>query len=112
MKAIHNYPNSIITCGIVVVYPKDTEKWKQFTTDTDGTYTQFKLTDERAEQSFIDEHVARDKAEFIEWTAKKNLAKVPKSKYDDVINDLRDVTRYLSSTEKKALIVKILLDIL
>ena len=80
--------------------------------DTDGTYTQFKLTDERAEQSFIDEHVARDKAEFIEWTAKKNLAKVPKSKYDDVINDLRDVMRYLSATEKKALIVKILLDIL
>lgn len=77
-----------------------------------GTFTNFRLTDERADQSFIDEHVARDRAEYIEWTSRKNLAKVPNSKYDDVINDLRDVTRYLSSSEKKALIIKILLDIL
>ena len=32
MKAIHN-PNQLLTSHlVVVVYPKDTEKWKQFTT--------------------------------------------------------------------------------
>ncbi len=32
MKAIHNTIDQAITFLIVVVYPKDTEKWKQFTT--------------------------------------------------------------------------------
>ena len=32
MKAIHNTPISIILSRSVVLYPKDTEKWKQFTT--------------------------------------------------------------------------------
>ena len=34
MKAIHNYNCSITWSTIVVLYPKDTEKWKQFTTVT------------------------------------------------------------------------------
>ena len=32
MKAIHNEDGSIILNQFVVLYPKDTEKWKQFTT--------------------------------------------------------------------------------
>ena len=32
MKAIHNYPKVLPSSTKVVVYPKDTEKWKQFTT--------------------------------------------------------------------------------
>ena len=32
MKAIHNYSSNRSEKWIVVVYPKDTEKWKQFTT--------------------------------------------------------------------------------
>ena len=32
MKAIHNMMTSIYTTNLVVLYPKDTEKWKQFTT--------------------------------------------------------------------------------
>ena len=33
MKAIHNTQESFNVMKHVVVYPKDTEKWKQFTTD-------------------------------------------------------------------------------
>ena len=32
MKAIHNLHHQLISQSIVVLYPKDTEKWKQFTT--------------------------------------------------------------------------------
>ena len=32
MKAIHNIDNNALIALIVVLYPKDTEKWKQFTT--------------------------------------------------------------------------------
>ena len=32
MKAIHNYAETQSACLWVVLYPKDTEKWKQFTT--------------------------------------------------------------------------------
>ena len=32
MKAIHNQGTSIFQSSRVVLYPKDTEKWKQFTT--------------------------------------------------------------------------------
>ena len=32
MKAIHNSPNDFTEAAPVVLYPKDTEKWKQFTT--------------------------------------------------------------------------------
>ena len=32
MKAIHNFFDKCRKIGIVVLYPKDTEKWKQFTT--------------------------------------------------------------------------------
>ena len=32
MKAIHNYACIVLNLHWVVVYPKDTEKWKQFTT--------------------------------------------------------------------------------
>ena len=32
MKAIHNEAGGVVTDGFVVLYPKDTEKWKQFTT--------------------------------------------------------------------------------
>ena len=40
MKAIHNIGNSSIVCLFVVLYPKDTEKWKQFTTvSIEGNYT-------------------------------------------------------------------------
>ena len=34
MKAIHNRPQRKMFCLRVVLYPKDTEKWKQFTTRT------------------------------------------------------------------------------
>ena len=34
MKAIHNFVPRFQIFKIVVLYPKDTEKWKQFTTDT------------------------------------------------------------------------------
>ena len=42
MKAIHNNLASIYCDILVVVYPKDTEKWKQFTTSiyTDGMFIQ------------------------------------------------------------------------
>ena len=33
MKAIHNELTTVILGGLVVLYPKDTEKWKQFTTE-------------------------------------------------------------------------------
>ena len=33
MKAIHNYHNARLYPCKVVLYPKDTEKWKQFTTN-------------------------------------------------------------------------------
>ena len=33
MKAIHNNTTRILFAASVVLYPKDTEKWKQFTTD-------------------------------------------------------------------------------
>ena len=36
MKAIHNTNKFIILCHYVVLYPKDTEKWKQFTTGFGG----------------------------------------------------------------------------
>ena len=32
MKAIHNLENVLFNNKVVVLYPKDTEKWKQFTT--------------------------------------------------------------------------------
>ncbi len=32
MKAIHNFSSSFNSFSLVVLYPKDTEKWKQFTT--------------------------------------------------------------------------------
>ena len=32
MKAIHNNNGFMVFCIVVVLYPKDTEKWKQFTT--------------------------------------------------------------------------------
>ena len=32
MKAIHNLQKYLHWCLLVVLYPKDTEKWKQFTT--------------------------------------------------------------------------------
>ena len=32
MKAIHNHFSCLVYRNFVVVYPKDTEKWKQFTT--------------------------------------------------------------------------------
>ena len=38
MKAIHNRWNLTSLIGFVVLYPKDTEKWKQFTTVGDVTY--------------------------------------------------------------------------
>ena len=33
MKAIHNIKSKFTSLQIVVLYPKDTEKWKQFTTN-------------------------------------------------------------------------------
>ena len=41
MKAIHNYPRSCLELFLVVLYPKDTEKWKQFTT-AGGIYLLYK----------------------------------------------------------------------
>ena len=37
MKAIHNWTAVVSFSNIVVLYPKDTEKWKQFTTLLGGT---------------------------------------------------------------------------
>ena len=34
MKAIHNLSGGVTIISTVVLYPKDTEKWKQFTTKT------------------------------------------------------------------------------
>ena len=39
MKAIHNTLYGNIACHCVVLYPKDTEKWKQFTTEIDADIT-------------------------------------------------------------------------
>ena len=38
MKAIHNYGVQRIKNIIVVLYPKDTEKWKQFTTKINNSF--------------------------------------------------------------------------
>ena len=38
MKAIHNLPNVFLVPSDVVLYPKDTEKWKQFTTYLFGKF--------------------------------------------------------------------------
>ena len=43
MKAIHNYSKSTGKDSIVVLYPKDTEKWKQFTTYTSTMQTNKRL---------------------------------------------------------------------
>ena len=43
MKAIHNYQKIIMSQNLVVVYPKDTEKWKQFTTSYYMAFTQVAL---------------------------------------------------------------------
>ena len=34
MKAIHNFKKLVYSFHFVVLYPKDTEKWKQFTTNS------------------------------------------------------------------------------
>ena len=39
MKAIHNTPQQNPSIELVVVYPKDTEKWKQFTTTWNFIYS-------------------------------------------------------------------------
>ena len=36
MKAIHNTQSFTLLTKVVVLYPKDTEKWKQFTTSTNS----------------------------------------------------------------------------
>ena len=43
MKAIHNLDENFIESASVVVYPKDTEKWKQFTTHRNMAYTSLLL---------------------------------------------------------------------
>ena len=43
MKAIHNCIESEINKFIVVLYPKDTEKWKQFTTKVKHIFAKFLL---------------------------------------------------------------------
>ena len=43
MKAIHNTPPTFSLYLTVVLYPKDTEKWKQFTTQPFGYYSPFQL---------------------------------------------------------------------
>ena len=43
MKAIHNTENDVLELGYVVLYLKDTEKWKQFTTILNISKTQKKL---------------------------------------------------------------------
>ena len=43
MKAIHNYRLSSRNHSVVVLYPKDTEKWKQFTTSRRLQELEFRL---------------------------------------------------------------------
>ena len=43
MKAIHNLPDLPLLNPPVVLYPKDTEKWKQFTTEEGFTNYEAKL---------------------------------------------------------------------
>ena len=43
MKAIHNNLRQLLSYHFVVVYPKDTEKWKQFTTHYRKCYRQARL---------------------------------------------------------------------
>ena len=43
MKAIHNLRNIVAIISFVVLYPKDTEKWKQFTTELSTTKTEVRL---------------------------------------------------------------------
>ena len=43
MKAIHNYENQQYAEARVVLYPKDTEKWKQFTTPHCNLHSQSSL---------------------------------------------------------------------
>ena len=43
MKAIHNVIPNALCISIVVLYPKDTEKWKQFTTSVGNCHTRLKL---------------------------------------------------------------------
>ena len=43
MKAIHNHSKPKKPPSFVVLYPKDTEKWKQFTTETQLSIARFQL---------------------------------------------------------------------
>ena len=43
MKAIHNIVDDVYICNAVVLYPKDTEKWKQFTTQYHDVIPKCKL---------------------------------------------------------------------
>ena len=43
MKAIHNLDYFLLSYLTVVVYPKDTEKWKQFTTNGFNKCTEWRL---------------------------------------------------------------------
>lgn len=78
----------------------------------EGIYSGFKETKEKAEQSFIDEHIARDKAIYEVFRSKKDSGKIPPNEYYNLVKRLNNITSRMSRAEKKALITKILLEIL
>ena len=78
----------------------------------EGVYSGFKEIQEKAEQEFIDEHIARDKAVYEVFRSKKEISKIPSNEYDNLIKRLKNITYVLSRAEKKALITKILLELL
>ena len=78
-----------------------------------GCYSGFKRTLEiTTDQSFIDKHIARDKAVFELFRVKKESKKIPTNEYDEIIQRLNDLTRGLTRSEKKVLINKILFEML
>ena len=80
--------------------------------EDEGTYTQFREVSEKADKNFIDEHIARQNAVFTEWKIKRDLRKFPKSEYEKLTENLKQITADLTQQEKKILIMKMLLDIL
>ena len=66
-----------------------------------GTYSGFKPIEEKAEQSFIDEHIARDKAVFELFRTKQLTKKILPNEYDKIMKRLKDLTLGLSRAEKR-----------
>ena len=79
----------------------------EVTKTEDGVAGPYKYIGFLNDQDIVAKWIALDEAIYMEEAAKRNMKKVPKNTYDDAVQSLQDIYRYLTPSQREMFLWKL-----